>query len=100
MQFFVISVSSRRPVRNAEILVQPVDSYGRAVGQSIELKTHEDGKATGYMTPYAKFNQAGVREIIRFSYVPTTYHPIPYIRVNVTPRNLKMPYFVPAAVQQ
>jgi len=54
IQFLVINDSNGRPVRNAEIVVHPVDKNGIQKDDGYELKTHEDGKAAVNGIPYGK----------------------------------------------
>lgn len=55
LQFMVIKDSNGKPVRNAEIVLHPVDKNGNQKQEGIELKTHEDGKAEVSGIPYGKF---------------------------------------------
>jgi hypothetical protein len=64
IQFLVISDSNGRPVRNAEIVVKPLDSKGHAVHDGLELKTHEDGKAEITGIPYGRLQV----EVIGFGF--------------------------------
>jgi hypothetical protein len=54
LQFMVVRDGNRKPVRNAEIVLHPVDKRGHQSGDVLELKTHEDGKAAVTGTPYGK----------------------------------------------
>jgi hypothetical protein len=55
LEFLVVRDSNGKPVRNAEIVLHPVDKNGRQKSEGIELKTHEDGKAQINGIPYGKF---------------------------------------------
>ena len=54
LQFLVVRDSNGKPVRNAEIVLHPVDKHGKQKDESHELKTHEDGKAGIAGIPYGK----------------------------------------------
>ena len=54
LQFLVIKDSNGKPVRNAEIVLHPVDKHGHQKEEGVELKTHEDGKASVTGIPYGK----------------------------------------------
>ena len=54
LQFMVIKDGDGKPVRNAEIVLHPVDKNGRQKDEGLELKTHEDGKAAVNGIPYGK----------------------------------------------
>jgi 5-hydroxyisourate hydrolase-like protein (transthyretin family) len=41
----VLRQANGKPVRNAEIVLHPVDTKGKQKQEGLELKTHEDGKA-------------------------------------------------------
>jgi hypothetical protein len=55
LEFLVVRDSNGKPVRNAEIVLHPVDKNGKQRAEGIELKTHEDGKAQINGIPYGKF---------------------------------------------
>src|SRR5258707_5958387 len=55
LEFLVVRDSNGKPVRNAEIVLHPVDKNGKQKAEGIELKTHEDGKAQINGIPYGKF---------------------------------------------
>lgn len=55
VEFLVVKDSNGKPVRNAEIVLHPVDKHGKQKSEGIELKTHEDGKAQINGIPYGKF---------------------------------------------
>jgi Carboxypeptidase regulatory-like domain len=50
----VVRDSNGKPVKNAEIVMHPVDEHGKQKPESLELKTHEDGKAETGGVPYGK----------------------------------------------
>jgi 5-hydroxyisourate hydrolase-like protein (transthyretin family) len=54
LDFLVLKDSNGKPVRNAEIVLHAVDKNGHQKDESVELKTHEDGKATVNAIPYGK----------------------------------------------
>ncbi len=54
LQFTVLRDSNGKPVRNAEIVLHPVDKNGHQKDEGLELKTHEDGKAAITGIPYGK----------------------------------------------
>src|SRR5215813_13027007 len=54
LNFVVIKDANGKPVRNAEIVLHPVDKTGRQKQEGLELKTHEDGTATVGGIPYGK----------------------------------------------
>lgn len=54
LQFLVVRDSNGKPVRNAEIVLHPIDKNGRQKDEGLELKTHEDGKAEVAGIPYGK----------------------------------------------
>ena len=55
LQFLIVKDSNGKPVRNAEIVLHPVDKHGKQKEEGLELKTHEDGKAQISGIPYGKF---------------------------------------------
>lgn len=54
LQFMVVKDANGKPVRNAEIVLHPVDKNGHQKDEGLELKTHEDGKAAVNGIPYGK----------------------------------------------
>ena len=54
LQFTVLRDNNGKPVRNAEIVLHPVDKNGHQKDEGLELKTHEDGKAAVTGIPYGK----------------------------------------------
>lgn len=55
LQFVVLKDANGKPVRNAEIVLHPVDKHGNQKDEGLELKTHEDGKAAVSGIPYGKY---------------------------------------------
>jgi uncharacterized GH25 family protein len=45
LNLVVVRETNGKPVRNAEIVLHPVDPKGKQRQEGLELKTHEDGKA-------------------------------------------------------
>jgi hypothetical protein len=54
LNFVVIRDANGKPVRNAEIVLHPLDKTGRQKQEGLELKTHEDGTATVGGIPFGK----------------------------------------------
>jgi hypothetical protein len=54
LQFLVVNEGGSKPVKNAEVVLHPLDKEGRQKEQSLELKTHEDGKAEVDGVPFGK----------------------------------------------
>jgi hypothetical protein len=54
LQFLVVKDADGKPVRNAEIVLHPVDKRGKQKAEGLELKTHDDGKAQIAGIPYGK----------------------------------------------
>lgn len=54
LEFTVVRDNNGKPVRNAEIVLHPIDKNGRQKDEGLELKTHEDGKAEVAGIPYGK----------------------------------------------
>ena len=50
----VVRDSNGKPVKNAEVVLHPVDEHGKQMAESLELKTHDDGKAETGGVPYGK----------------------------------------------
>ena len=50
----VVRDSNGKPVKNAEVVLHPVDDHGHQKAESLELKTHDDGKAETGGVPYGK----------------------------------------------
>lgn len=45
LKITVVKEASGKPVKNAEVILHPVDKDGGQKQEGLELKTHEDGKA-------------------------------------------------------
>jgi hypothetical protein len=54
IQFNVVSEAAGKPVKNAEVILHPLDKEGRQKQEGLELKTHEDGKAEVDGIPFGK----------------------------------------------
>src|SRR5436305_9556506 len=54
LQLVVVMDANGKPVRNAEVVLHPLDKKGKQKDQSYELKTHEDGKTSITGIPYGK----------------------------------------------
>jgi len=54
LEFLVVKDADGKPVRNAEIVLHPVDKKGKQKAEGLELKTHDDGKAQIHGIPYGK----------------------------------------------
>jgi hypothetical protein len=52
LQFTVLSEGSSKPVKNAEVILHPLDKEGRQKAEGLELKTHDDGKAEVEGVPF------------------------------------------------
>ena len=52
LHFLVVRDADGKPVRNAEIVLHPVDKHGKQKAEGLELKTHDDGKAQVTGIPY------------------------------------------------
>jgi hypothetical protein len=53
LQFTVVKESNGKPVKNAEVILHPVEK-GKEKQEGLELKTHDDGKAEASGIPYGK----------------------------------------------
>lgn len=51
----VVKEDNGKPVKNAEVILHPVDKGGSQKQEGLELKTHDDGKAGIGGIPYGKF---------------------------------------------
>jgi len=51
----VVRDSNGKPVKNAEVVMHPVDPHGKQKQEGLELKTHEDGKAGITGVAYGKW---------------------------------------------
>ena len=54
MNFLVVRDENNKPVRNAAVVMHPVDEDGRQQKNGLELKTDADGKANFDGVPYGK----------------------------------------------
>lgn len=54
LNFLVVGESNGKPVRNAAVVMHPVDEYGNQTAGGLELKTSPDGKASYEGIPYGK----------------------------------------------
>jgi hypothetical protein len=54
LQFTVLNEGSSKPVKNAEVILHPLDKEGRQKQEGLELKTHDDGKALVEGVPFGK----------------------------------------------
>jgi len=53
LQFLVVKDSNGKPVKNAEVILHPVEK-GKEKQEALELKTHDDGTAAVNGVPYGK----------------------------------------------
>lgn len=51
----VVREANGKPVKNAEVVMHPVDPKGKQKQEGLELKTHEDGKAEISGIAYGKW---------------------------------------------
>jgi 5-hydroxyisourate hydrolase-like protein (transthyretin family) len=51
----VVREANGKPVKNAEVVLHPVDEHGKQKQEGLELKTHEDGKAEVSGLAYGKW---------------------------------------------
>jgi hypothetical protein len=54
LNLIVVKDSNGKPVKNAEVVLHAVDEHGRQKTESLELKTHEDGKTSANGVAYGK----------------------------------------------
>lgn len=54
INLIVLKESNGKPVKNAEVVLHLVDERGRQKQESLELKTHDDGKADAGGIAYGK----------------------------------------------
>lgn len=52
LEFVIVKDADGKPLRNAEIVLHPVDKHGKQKAEGLELKTHDDGKAQITGIPY------------------------------------------------
>jgi len=55
INLLIIRDANGKPVRNAEVVLHPVDTKGKQKDEGLELKTHEDGKASITGIAYGKW---------------------------------------------
>jgi|ERR1051326_2056586 5-hydroxyisourate hydrolase-like protein (transthyretin family) len=51
----VVREANGKPVKNAEVVLHPVDPHGKQKEEGLELKTHDDGKAEVSGLAYGKW---------------------------------------------
>jgi hypothetical protein len=54
VSFLVLRDSDGKPIRNAAVVMHPVDEAGKQQRSGVELKTDPDGKANYEFVPYGK----------------------------------------------
>jgi len=54
MSFVVVKEDNGKPVRNAAVVLHPVDEDGKQLRNGLELKTDVDGKASFDGVPYGR----------------------------------------------
>jgi len=54
VNFLIVRDENGKPVRNAAVVMHPVDEEGRQVATGLELKTNPEGKASYDGVPYGK----------------------------------------------
>ena len=54
LNIVVVKETNGKPVKNAEVILHPVDKGGNQKQEGLELKTHDDGKAGISGIPYGK----------------------------------------------
>src|SRR5215470_10189557 len=54
MSFVIVKEDNGKPVRNAAVVLHPVDEDGKQKRNGLELKTDTDGKASFEGVPYGK----------------------------------------------
>lgn len=54
LNFLVVRDENGKPVRNAAVVMHPVDEYGNQTAGGLELKTDPEGKASYEGIPYGK----------------------------------------------
>lgn len=54
LQFVVVKDYNGKPVRNAAVILHPVDEHGKQESGGFQLKTNEDGKTQYSGAPYGK----------------------------------------------
>jgi hypothetical protein len=54
LNFVIVRDENGKPVRNAAVVMHPVDEDGKQIPQGLELKTNPEGKASYDGVPYGK----------------------------------------------
>lgn len=54
LNFVIVRDENGKPVRNAAVIMHPVDEDGQQTPQGLELKTNPEGKASYEGVPYGK----------------------------------------------
>ena len=54
LQFVILKETTGKPIKNAEVVLHPLDKNGKQKQEGMELKTHEDGKAEANGIPYGR----------------------------------------------
>lgn len=54
INFLIVRDENGKPVRNAAVVMHPVDEEGQQVASGLELKTNPEGKASYDGVPYGK----------------------------------------------
>ena len=54
LDFLVLKESNGKPVRNASVVLHPVNGHGKQEGGGLQLKTDADGKTSFDGAPYGK----------------------------------------------
>src|SRR5215469_2772327 len=54
LEFVVVRSNNGKPVRNASVILHPVDKEGKQSKDGLQLKTNQDGKAELDGIPYGK----------------------------------------------
>jgi len=54
ISFLIVRDENGKPVRNAAVVMHPVDEDGQQVASGLELKTNPEGKASYEGVPYGK----------------------------------------------
>ena|SRR5690242_16721517 len=55
VNFMIVRDANGKPVKNAEVVLHPLDQNGKQRQEGMELKTHEDGKAEATGLAYGKW---------------------------------------------
>ena len=54
VSFTVLKSDTGKPIRNAAVVVHPVNNHGKQERDGVELKTNEEGKVSFEGVPYGK----------------------------------------------